>query len=738
MATQQEILQRLDTAATNAENATDAYNEVLVSEGEQDITLVDGTTTPNLNKRLKDYASSVKSVQGKTGEIKLVPSDILIMGTNKLNATSALADVPEILDVNGSRDTAANAQAQALLNRTEFLKDSISGQAEINARFINSKDGPTIQDVIDNIDTSSNVIKRGVIYFNPLDELSVQAPLNIQKMRLDLDGRNSVLKWTGTSATDAMIRVYDSSFTKIKNFILIGNATNPPLAAILFDNNSAATKGTNEKSTVQDVIVGRKYLADTDNGGSVNTGTPYGRVQYGILVQAGGYGNNDEHTFRNCAISDATVAAYSLKGDQHIWTSFENCLANASPIGYELGSNSTHYNSQSNRVTTAAYDGIRNTEHQLFAAFAEHPKMFIKSTAASFFVHGGKVLKNPTVREPLIQYVAGGVLSLKGMTIVSSLNPQFNYIDYTGGNIKQGGVFIDGCTISSGSTRNFYKIHTATVGHLKTPIDIKHGSFVFQTEYPISDETKTTQTAAANSTTVYSSVAASQLVQGKYIHSAIGADIGATAQVPVCLDTSANRVRVMNRSGTALVIPDTQIRSMDLAGHITQSNLSPATDMSFAIRGAVRVNIPLFGVRLGDYIIPTTTNIGNTYVIYGYAYADNMATVIVESISTGAVNITGGIVGAAKFTESKARFHGTYKTPALVAIAAKASTSFTINVSGAQVGSHCLVSPCADLGNLITTAHCNSDGVITVVVYNPTASSLNLNADVFFKVCAIF
>lgn len=121
MATQKEILERLDTAATNAENATDAYYEVLTTEGEQDIALVDGTTTPNLNKRLKNYIGAVKSVQGKTGEIVLLPKDIMSVGSNNLNATPDEDPIPEIIDENGTRDPAANAQAQALLNRTAYL-----------------------------------------------------------------------------------------------------------------------------------------------------------------------------------------------------------------------------------------------------------------------------------------------------------------------------------------------------------------------------------------------------------------------------------------------------------------------------------------------------------------------------------------------------------------------------------------------------------------------------------------
>lgn len=624
-----------------------------------------------------------------------------------------------------------------IINADQVIDDSGMTQQARNDYLALSNEKPTLQQVIDSLDTSSNVIKRGDILFKATDETTIPSTVNIEKFRLDLDGQNTVLKWTGSS-TDALIRIYDCSYTKVKNFSLIGDEVNPPLAAILFDNDSSATKGTNEKCTVENVIIGRKYLTDTDSGGSINIGTPYGRVQNGILVRSGGYGNNDEHTFRNIVSNDATVAGFNLDGDQHIWTSFENCLANGCATGYRLGSNVTMYNVQANRNSVVDIDGIRNTEHQIFGLYIENPKLAIKSLSASFFIIGGKILKNPTVKEPLIQFLAGGFLSMRGLTIASTSNPQFNYIDYSGGTVKQGGFVVKDCTFAQGGKRDFYKIHTATTGHLQTTIDIEHGDFVFQTRYPYSDESKVALSVPANSAGLYTSSATSQLTYGKYIHSALSVPVGVTAQVPVCLDSSASRVRPMNRSGAQLDILASQVRSMDLAGHILQRILSPATDMSFAARGSFKINIPLFGVKIGDYLIPTSTTTPNTYVLYAYATADNMATVIVESISTGATNLTGQIVGAAKFNESKARYHSIYKNPSLVSIGAKASTSFTVAVQGVQVGSHCLVAPCADLGDLCVTSHCNADGVITVVVYNPTAASINLNADVFFKVCAIF
>lgn len=76
MSTQQDVLQRMDEAATNAEHATDAYLEVLKTEGEQDINLPDGTTTPNLNKRLASVAQAVKSVNGRVGDVEVTREDL--------------------------------------------------------------------------------------------------------------------------------------------------------------------------------------------------------------------------------------------------------------------------------------------------------------------------------------------------------------------------------------------------------------------------------------------------------------------------------------------------------------------------------------------------------------------------------------------------------------------------------------------------------------------------------------
>ncbi len=637
---------------------------------------------------------------------------------------------------------AAVFPAFAVKLASEYLLDGDKNQKQINSdqknrnEYFRLSSEDTLQSLIDSLDTSSNVIKRGVVTCKPIDVINLTSAVNVQKMRLDIDGRNAVLKWGGNS-TEAMLRVYDSSFTKIKNLMLIGNADNPPLAAILFDNDNAVLKGSNEKCTVQDVLIGRRYLSETDSGGSINTGTPYGKVQNGIFVRAGGYGNNDEFTFRNVVANDASVAGFNLDGDQHIWTSFENTLANGCATGYRLGSNVTMYNVQANRNSVADLNGIRNIDVNVFGLFSEHPKLVINSLAASFNVRGGKWLKNPTAKEALIKFNAGGVLLLESV-IFSSTAPTLNYIEYSGGGAKDGAVIIKNCQFAGGDARDFYRIHTANFGSKEHSIDIAHNNFKFRTSAPYADEEKGAQAVNANSSSFYTSAVASKIRHGRFVHHAVSVATGDNIQIPVCLDATATRVRLMNRGASVVNVPLCNVRSMDLGGHVISSNWAAAQDLNFEARGIIKIDIPLFGVKKGDFIIPSSTNTGNVLVLYGYVKADSVATVVVETISTVASNATAQIVGAAKFDESKALYHAQKYFSATQVITTKAVLSFDIDCVGAQIGSHCLVAASEDVSSFLITAKCEQANKIRVSVYNPAATDGTLPANLFFKVCAIF
>lgn len=84
MTTNKEIIDRLDKAATDAENTTDVYLDVLTSEGEQDIPLPLGGTTPNLNKRLAGIVQAVTSVNGKDGDVSLTRDDVGVPTDNEI------------------------------------------------------------------------------------------------------------------------------------------------------------------------------------------------------------------------------------------------------------------------------------------------------------------------------------------------------------------------------------------------------------------------------------------------------------------------------------------------------------------------------------------------------------------------------------------------------------------------------------------------------------------------------
>ncbi len=82
MATNNELMDLLEKSAKRSEDTSDAYYEVLTSEGEKDIQLSDGTTTPNLNKRIKELGGQVTSVAGKTGDVTITDiSESLELGS---------------------------------------------------------------------------------------------------------------------------------------------------------------------------------------------------------------------------------------------------------------------------------------------------------------------------------------------------------------------------------------------------------------------------------------------------------------------------------------------------------------------------------------------------------------------------------------------------------------------------------------------------------------------------------
>lgn len=62
MTNEEEVLQALEDTIESTENSNKDYREVLVSKGEVDVTLSDGTLTPNLNKRVRTVVGQVPMI----------------------------------------------------------------------------------------------------------------------------------------------------------------------------------------------------------------------------------------------------------------------------------------------------------------------------------------------------------------------------------------------------------------------------------------------------------------------------------------------------------------------------------------------------------------------------------------------------------------------------------------------------------------------------------------------------
>ena len=62
MSNEQEIIQALEETIVNTENVNQDYKKVLTTTGEVDVTLADGSTTPNLNKRVRTVIGEVPMI----------------------------------------------------------------------------------------------------------------------------------------------------------------------------------------------------------------------------------------------------------------------------------------------------------------------------------------------------------------------------------------------------------------------------------------------------------------------------------------------------------------------------------------------------------------------------------------------------------------------------------------------------------------------------------------------------
>ena len=139
MATQQEVLQKMNDSAENAEKITKSYGEVLTADENTDIDLGDGTTTPSLSKRIKQLGGQVTSVNGKHGDVTIGAAE-LGLGSAAFRPTSDF-----VLSIEASKVVSDYSELSKIVandGALAFVKNSgIAGEFRYDASSTENPDG---------------------------------------------------------------------------------------------------------------------------------------------------------------------------------------------------------------------------------------------------------------------------------------------------------------------------------------------------------------------------------------------------------------------------------------------------------------------------------------------------------------------------------------------------------------------------------------------------------------------
>lgn len=594
-------------------------------------------------------------------------------------------------------------------------------------------DGSTeIQATIDSITTAASTIERGAIQFPVItNNYVINTQLELDKKNIDFIGNNNALKWEGNN-TSAMIRVTDSTRCHFENLILLGNLTTPPTAALFFEGIAPGSVGTNENMVIDGCILGRRFQTDTTTGGSSDA-TPAGRLQSGIVI-GGLDGNNDEYAISNTQVHNCDDIAIDFRNVNSIWSLISNTLMNDSGIGLQTGANLTAINIVFNRNTTVDIKGVRPTNVWIFGMNAENSKTFIESNAgASYYLTGGKLLRNDAVASFFFNWTSGGDMVLRNLLV---LNPggTGDTVRYRGA--SSGGICkVSDSVIDGGDNRDTWDISTGTltVG-LNIPIDIEHGLFKFKTTFPYIDVAVVMPSVPATGRAVVGSGGVS-VPFDEFFHVAYQFDYQAQ-HITVAID-SATQIRghIFNPTAGTIDLTDGRLRWMNLGDHVVASASDTIDIPSMTDGTGQTVTLSVPGVRLGDYV---AYSVGSSFLnifLTAYVSAD-------DTVSLRAHNATGGINNpgptlffAAKIAEFGNFQNGIVHTPA--PIANTVSTSLTVTVPGAQLGAHVFVAYTKDLKGLIVTAHVSAVDTVKIVQTNFTGGSVTLAAG-SFKVMVAF
>ena len=618
----------------------------------------------------------------------------------------------------------------------EALRGTIKPAIAYDWNGTSGTDGaPAIQQAIDSTVKVAGTVNRGAIELFGGGEFAISAQVEIDQKALLLSGNKALVKWTGSGASASMFRIVDSSQCHLKDLALIGDATNPPFAAIYGEALSPRrVKGTNEYCTLENIIIGRRFMLDTNTGGSVSTDGA-GKVQNGIVIGGAFDGDNDEWHIRNVQVNGHTGVAFDFRSTQSIWSSVYDTCANNGGTGYRLGCNLTMFNVTSNRQTVADIEGIRNIEVSIFGIQAEHSNVFILSkSGASFFVKGGELQMKTATPGNFFRWENGGSMVLEDL-YVENIESGHKTVYYRPGSTKGGIIRVRNCTIQGGNLRDTWDIDTSrAVGDPVVEIDIKHGAFHFKSRKPYADRAVTPPAIAdGGSGLVGSGPAATPL--GDFFDAAYQGNPQSQHITPSPELNSQIRARIFNVSGAAITLAAGRMRWMNLGDHVVAKGAATIDVPLMANNTGYTATIRVPGVRLGDFV---AWGAGGSYinnVVTAYASAEDTVSLRIHNATGGNSAPGSTILYAAKLREF-GNFHGAlyYAVPS---IAQGETQTFTVPVPGAQRGGHAFVAYTKDLQGLLCTAHVSATDTVSIILSNFTGGSVTL-APGAFKVMVAF
>jgi len=599
---------------------------------------------------------------------------------------------------------------------------------------VGSNGQPALQAAINGTVKVDGTINRGAIELLGGGEFAIEAPVELDRKSVILAGNKALVKWRGDTAS-SMIRVVDSTQCHIKDLVLIGDSLAPPFAAIYGEAlTPRRVKGTNEYCTLENIIVGRRFMLDTDTGGSVSTDGA-GKVQNGIVIGGSYDGDNDEWRIRNVQVNGHTNVAFDFRNTQSIWSSVYDTCANNGATGYRLGCNVTMFNVTSNRQTVVDIEGIRNIEVSIFGIHAEHSNIFILSkSGASFFVRGGELQMKTTSPGNFFRWENGGSMILEDL-YVENIQPGLKTIFYRPGSTKGGVIRVRNCTIQGGSLRDTWDLDTSrAVGDPPVTIDIEHGDFRFKTSKPYADRTVSPPSIAAGSSVVVATgVAATPL--GEFFHAAYQYNPQGVHITPAPESSSQMRARLFNPTTGVVALPSGRMRWMNLGDHIIARGAASIDAPLMTNNTGYTASIPVPGVRLGDFV---AWGAGGNYInsiVTAYVSAEDTVSLRIHNATGGNSDPAGTVLYAGKL-----RDFGNFQAGlryAVPSIAQGETQAFTLNVPGAQLGGHAFVAYTKDLLGLLCTCHVSAPDTVTILLSNYTGATVSL-APGSFKVMVAF